>query len=228
MVVDYNDVDAYAFVVNSYTYTPFGSFYDGELAETVDNPFKFAGQWHDVEIGQYYLRARQYDPAMMRFTSRDPVRGKSSKPLSLHKYLYCLNEPVNRIDVNGKFANQIAGCLIAGAAVYAEGINVAAYAADSGNYQFFELSFDILQYGVPGAMYLGAVGFIPKEAANFCFGLFWTATVGKLVDYRMNPVSSTVMPWQATMWFYNVVTFSSHINGISGEEIRDFNSWMYP
>ncbi|HDS85576.1 MAG TPA: hypothetical protein ENN97_10335, partial [Phycisphaerales bacterium] len=52
---------------NSYTYTPFGSFYDGQCIENVANPWKFTGQWHDEEIDQYHLRARQYDPAMMRF-----------------------------------------------------------------------------------------------------------------------------------------------------------------
>ncbi len=70
---------------NSYTYTPFGSFYDGQCIETIANPWKFTGQWHDEEIDPYHLRARQYDPTMMRFTSRDPVRGKQREPLTLHK-----------------------------------------------------------------------------------------------------------------------------------------------
>jgi hypothetical protein len=39
---------------------------------------------------------------MMRFTSRDPVRGKFTEPMSLHKYLYCWNEPINRVDLDGK------------------------------------------------------------------------------------------------------------------------------
>jgi len=37
-----------------------------------DNPFMFTGQWFDDEISQYYLRARMYDPVLMRFTARDP------------------------------------------------------------------------------------------------------------------------------------------------------------
>jgi hypothetical protein len=44
MVVDYNEVDATAFVVNSYGYTPFGQGY-GTPDETVDNPFRFTGQY---------------------------------------------------------------------------------------------------------------------------------------------------------------------------------------
>jgi len=42
-----------------------------------------------------------YAPELMRFTDRDPVDGEFEEPLSLHKYLYCLNDPINRIDPNG-------------------------------------------------------------------------------------------------------------------------------
>jgi RHS repeat-associated protein len=90
-------------VLNSYTYDPFGEMIAAECAETIDNPFKFTGQYFDSEIGQYYLRARQYDPQLMRFTGRDPFGGKEQESLSLHKYLYCQNEPVNRIDPSGLY-----------------------------------------------------------------------------------------------------------------------------
>jgi len=65
-------------VANGYTYRPFGAFYEGECVETVDNPFCFTGQWRDAEIDQYDLRARQYDPAMMRFMARDRATGWQS------------------------------------------------------------------------------------------------------------------------------------------------------
>jgi RHS repeat-associated protein len=99
---------------NSYTYTPFGSFYDGQCIENIANPFKFTGQWHDVEIDQYHLRARQYDPAMMRFTSRDPAAGRFNEPATLHRYLYCWNNPVNLVDSDGRFAVAIAARLVVG------------------------------------------------------------------------------------------------------------------
>jgi hypothetical protein len=37
----------------------------------------------------------------MRFTSKDSVDGKFEEPLSLHKYLYCQNESISRIDTVG-------------------------------------------------------------------------------------------------------------------------------
>lgn len=79
-------VDNTAAAVCSYTYRPYGAFYDGECVETasVDNPWKFTGQYYDAEIEQYYLRARQYDPAMMRFTGRDMIKGYHENPITLH------------------------------------------------------------------------------------------------------------------------------------------------
>jgi len=90
-------------VVNTYTYNPFGQDLTSEIAETIDNNFKFTGQWYDSEIDQYYLRARMYDPVIMRFSDIDPVKGKLQKPITLHKYLYCGNNPINHVDLDGRF-----------------------------------------------------------------------------------------------------------------------------
>ena len=95
-------IDTSGNVKNRYTYDPFGELYpDPDFEETVDNPFKFTGQYFDSEIDQYYLRARQYDPHIARFTARDPVLGYFDVPLTLHKYLYCENDPVNLFDPDG-------------------------------------------------------------------------------------------------------------------------------
>ncbi len=86
-------------VKNFYTYNPFGETIEsgGSLA----NSFMFTGQYYDSEIGEYYLRARQYDPHIARFTARDPVFGQFQEPLTLHRYLYCGNDPLNRLDLLG-------------------------------------------------------------------------------------------------------------------------------
>lgn len=89
-------------VVRLYTYEPFGELL--ESGGTLTNPFMFTGQYYDSEIGQYYLRARMYDPIVMRFTARDPVAGKFKEPLTLHQYLYCFNDPINRTDPTGELS----------------------------------------------------------------------------------------------------------------------------
>ena len=97
-------IDTSANVKNHYTYKPFGELYPApDSEETITNPFKFTGQFFDSEIDEYYLRARQYNPHINRFTTRDPVFGRFKDPLTLHVYLYCLNDPVNCTDPTGQF-----------------------------------------------------------------------------------------------------------------------------
>jgi len=97
-------IDDQSAVKNTYTYEPFGEMFTTECTETIENPFKFTGQYFDSEIEEYYLRARQYNPHLARFTSREPVAGQFKEPLTLHKYLYCMSDPVNRIDPSGELS----------------------------------------------------------------------------------------------------------------------------
>jgi RHS repeat-associated protein len=92
-------MDCQGSVAALYTYNPFGETIEED--SSFDNNFKFTGQWYDVEIGWYYLRARMYDPHLSRFTGRDPILGKFEEPLTLHKYLYCRNNPLNSTDLTG-------------------------------------------------------------------------------------------------------------------------------
>ena len=91
-------------VVRNYTYSPFGKVIEDSSSgpQAPSNDFMFTGQWYDSEIGQYYLRARMYDPELARFTGRDPVLGGFKEPMTLHAYLYCLNDPINRSDPRGE------------------------------------------------------------------------------------------------------------------------------
>jgi RHS repeat-associated protein len=97
-------------VVKFYTYQPFGETI--ESGGTFINPFKFTGQWFDPETGYYYLRTRQYDPYISRFTSRDPVFGQFEEPITLHKYLYCGNDPLNQLDPTGLITFHITGTVM--------------------------------------------------------------------------------------------------------------------
>jgi RHS repeat-associated protein len=75
----------------------------GLCHQIVSNQFWFTGQWIDFETLQYDLRARQYNPYIGRFTTRDLLAGKFENPLTLHRYLYCGNDPVNWVDTSGLF-----------------------------------------------------------------------------------------------------------------------------
>jgi RHS repeat-associated protein len=150
-------IDTSGNVKNRYTYKPFGELYPApDFEEMVDNPFRFTGQYYDSEIDEYYLRARQYDPHIARFTARDPVFGKFKEPFTLHVYLYCLNDPVNRFDPEGRFYNLISP-ILTGAALYAHGLNLSAYAASSENWKFFDLGEATFQF-MPVGMAVAAFG----------------------------------------------------------------------
>ncbi|MFA5528796.1 MAG: RHS repeat-associated core domain-containing protein [Peptostreptococcales bacterium] len=72
-----------------------------EEIEAIDNPFRYAGEYLDEETGNYYLRARYYDPTIQRFISEDSYKGQISNPASLNVYSYCYNNPIKYVDSSG-------------------------------------------------------------------------------------------------------------------------------
>ena len=60
-------------VENCYLYDAFGNVL--ESRETIRNRMLYTGQQYDQETGQYYLRARFYNPIIGRFTQEDTYRG---------------------------------------------------------------------------------------------------------------------------------------------------------
>jgi RHS repeat-associated protein len=91
-------------IENNYTFDAWGLPIAGETSENIFNPYGFAGYLWDSEISLYHCNARMYDPVLGRFTSRDLVTGTFHEPMSLHKYLYCQNDPINRIDPMGLYS----------------------------------------------------------------------------------------------------------------------------
>lgn len=85
-----------------YDYNAYGEV--NVRGENIENPFKYFSQYYDEETGSYYLRARYYDPSMMRFTNEDTYQGKGEDPLSLNRYLYCTGNPVGYVDESGNVA----------------------------------------------------------------------------------------------------------------------------
>jgi RHS repeat-associated protein len=61
-------------------------------------PFGFAGGIFDVTTGIVRFGARDYDPAMRRWTQKDPIRFDGGQS---NIYVYVGDEPVNGLDPNG-------------------------------------------------------------------------------------------------------------------------------
>ena len=58
-------------------------------------PFTFAGGLHDADTKLIRFGARDYDPEIGRWTSKDPIRFDGDSP---NLYGYVLNDPVNFVD----------------------------------------------------------------------------------------------------------------------------------
>ena len=80
---------------------------------------------------------------MMRFTSRDPVRGYREEPLTLHRYLHCTNNPLFYVDPTGEKGETLVAPIIAGHAYHALAITAVAYGVATMNWDFIDFGVSI-------------------------------------------------------------------------------------
>ena len=102
-------------IMVEYNYDAWGNFVAEKVRKacigsvTVDlaelNAFTYRGYYYDKESGLYYLINRYYDPVTGRFISPDDVGYLDFESFfGTNRYAYCLDDPVNYIDPEGKFA----------------------------------------------------------------------------------------------------------------------------
>ena len=95
--------DEIAGIRNSYQYDAFGNELDS--VEQFTNHIRYTGQQYDDLTGQYYLRARYYNPELGRFMQEDVYQGDG-----LNLYAYCSNNPVVYYDPSGYKKGANSGC----------------------------------------------------------------------------------------------------------------------
>ena len=76
-------------------YTPFGKAVPS--IQTVDNPFRFPGQYYDTETGLHYNYFRYYNPQTGRYITPDPIGLEGG----INLFAYVAGNPVNSIDPLG-------------------------------------------------------------------------------------------------------------------------------
>jgi RHS repeat-associated protein len=141
--------DSAGSVIKRVDYDTFGNILsDSNPAFKV--PFGFAGGLHDRDTGLIRFGARDYDPAIGRWTAKDP-KGFAGGDDDL--YGYTLDDPVNGVDPEGLWTIQIGvnGTFgIGGALTYSAGIII--------GYSNRELQFGVYTQWGGGALLGGVVG----------------------------------------------------------------------
>ena len=86
-------------VVQHIEYVPFGEVFIEERNNIWNTPYLFNAKEFDEETGLYYYGARYYDPRLSLWMSTDPLEEKS---VSISTYTYCMTNPINKVDVDGR------------------------------------------------------------------------------------------------------------------------------
>ena len=84
-------------IVNQISYDSFGQIVN-ETNPDVDFRFSYTGREFDAETGNYYYRARYYDPSAGRFISEDPISFAAGDS---NIYRYVGNNPLFYLDPSG-------------------------------------------------------------------------------------------------------------------------------
>jgi len=77
----------------------------GDLVSGSPDVYAWNGAWgyrNEAHTGGLQkVGVRWYDPAIGRFLQKDPWLGSHYAPLTLNRYGYCVNEPVQMVDPSG-------------------------------------------------------------------------------------------------------------------------------
>ena len=93
--------------VQSFTYTAFGEQMGGVKA----GGFTYNAEAYDAATGMLNLRARQYEPALNRFSQKDIYPANLLISRSFNAYLFTYNSPVSFVDGDGLSAKSLGSVL---------------------------------------------------------------------------------------------------------------------
>lgn len=202
-------INTSANVVKYYTYEPFGEVLEED--GTLTNNMMFTGQYFDAEIDQYYLRARQYDPHISRFTARDLIFGEFEEPLTLHKYLYCRNDPINKIDWNGRAYVDVNFTWTLGT------IRAGAWGMGMGSGNTITAVLGALGGGMLGSAINVTFGAMKDDISS---GIYPYIGTGIVLSYGGWSTTGTAAPGPVEPGWYYAITFVSPVIGNHGGVIQ--------
>jgi len=89
-------------IAAEYVYDAWGKVISSSGTMAGTNPLRYRGYYFDTETGLYYLNSRYYDPETGRFINADGSTDTGNGFLGLNMFAYCLNNPVQLKDSDGK------------------------------------------------------------------------------------------------------------------------------
>ena len=93
--------------VQSFTYTAYGE----QMGGVKVSGFTYNAEAYDAATGMLNLRARQYEPALNRFSQKDIYPANLLIPQSFNAYLFTYNSPVGFVDGDGLSAKSLGSVL---------------------------------------------------------------------------------------------------------------------
>ncbi len=140
----------------TYEYSPYGELLSGDGSLT---QFLYNGSYGVITDtdGLYYMRARYYNPTILRFINQDVVLGVLTDIQSLNRYAYCEGNPISFLDPFGlchedtAFMHDVAGVINGvatvlsefGLAVVGEPIAIVINSFDIGLYAY-DIAMDVI------------------------------------------------------------------------------------
>ena len=115
-----NDVTAIASadgtIIANYYYDPWGRLIEltGDSAIAYLNPIRYRSYYYDSETELYYLNTRYYSPDLCRFMNADGYVQTGQGVLDKNMFAYCENNPIHRIDPDGRFWGIVVGVVLTG------------------------------------------------------------------------------------------------------------------
>ena len=92
--------DASGNVTDRYDYEGFGNLVNQD--GTTANSYLYSGEQRDASLGLDYLRARWMKAESGRFQTMDTFNGTRHIPMTLQKYIYANNNPIQFLDPSGQ------------------------------------------------------------------------------------------------------------------------------
>ena len=153
-------------ITDTYSYSAYGE--TSSKTGTTANNYLYAGEQYDQDLGQYYNRARYYNPSIGRFSQQDSYEGNNQEPASLHKYLYANNDPMMYTDPSGH-DSEIELSIVANAEVGMFSSGGAASAVQPGRIVIGSLIRPIVSSAATSHVAGAAIaGLIYETATNYC------------------------------------------------------------